>query len=196
MDEHLDQHERNERQYLEVELYEKILVRERRKKALLITLALTIFLFLCGIPVYNERLPKWKSLKAARKIAVQIEQMKTQSLHMKKPLKLTIIENGQLKIEQVSDCTSAAADVPGEKFREDSWTTESDEVSLLSEVDAKKLNLNLAVHQICFDPVQGVNVPKVKKVFVIVPVKDLAESRLDRASYVEVESATAKITIN
>lgn len=37
MDEHL------ERQYLEVELYEKIVVRERRRKGLLISAALLLF---------------------------------------------------------------------------------------------------------------------------------------------------------
>lgn len=192
MDEHL------ERQYLEVELYEKIMVRERRRKAILISMAFILFLFLCGIPVYNERFPKWESLKAAREIAVEIESLKTESLHLKKPLQLSVLENGQFKIEIVSHCKSSSSDeitaeqVPADK----SWKDSSTEVALLGEADAKKLNLNSTVREICFDPVYGMNFPKMKKVFVLVPVKDLAESRLDRASYIEVETTSARISIN
>ena len=66
----------------------------------------------------------------------------------------------------------------------------------MNAVEAQKANLKLAVQQICFDPVDGLNFPKNKKVIVVVPVKDLAESRLDRASYVEIETASARIAIN
>ena len=134
MDEHLD------RQYLEVELYEKIVVRERRRKAVFITLTFTIFLFLCGIPVYNERFPKWESLKAARKIAVEIEKLKTESLQLKKPLLLSILETGQLRVEQVSHCSSASAEVPKSEglLHEESWTDSNRNIALMSDVDAKK----------------------------------------------------------
>ena len=192
MDEHL------ERQYLEVELYEKIVVRERRRKAILISLASMIFLFLCAIPVYNERFPKWESLKAARNIAVEIQRIKTESLNLKKPLLLSVLENGMIKVERVSSCNIAPGQTPiaEEQLYEKNWINSNEAITLLSETDAKKLKFNLSVHQICFDPVTGVNSPKFKKVFVIVPVKDLAESRLDRASYVEVESSFARISIN
>lgn len=192
MDEHLD------RKYLEVELYEKNLVRERRKKLILISLAFTVFLFLCGMPVFNERLPKWESLKAARKIAVEIEKLKTESLQLKKPLLLSVLDNGQVKVEEVGNCGVGSGEsfAIKEKLHEVNWMDPADEIGLLNQVDAKKLNLNFAVQQICFDPVSGVSSPKVKKVFVVAPVKDLAESRLDRASYIEIDSTSARISIN
>ncbi len=192
MDEHL------ERQYLEVELYEKIIVRERRRKAILICLAFSLFLFLCGIPVYNERLPKWESLKAARKIAVEIERLKTESLHLKKPLQLSILDGGLLKVEQVSGCGIPSDELATaqELISEKKWARADGGVALLSEADAKRLHLNFTVRQICFDPVNGLSSSKTKKVIVLVPVKDLAESRLDRASYVELETSSARTTIN
>ena len=138
MDEHL------ERQYLEVELYEKIVVRERRRKAILISLASMIFLFLCAIPVYNERFPKWESLKAARNIAVEIQRIKTESLNLKKPLLLSVLENGMIKVERVSSCNIAPGQTPiaEEQLYEKNWINSNEAITLLSETDAKKLKFN------------------------------------------------------
>jgi len=184
MDEHL------ERQYLEVELYEKILIRERRRKAILITLSFCLFLFLCGIPVYNERKLKWESLSAAKDVAIEIEKLKTESLHLKKPLLLSVLDNGQVKVEQVSNCNASLGEAlqVEEKLHDETWSNSDNEIALM---DAK-----WTVRQLCFDPVSGMSSPKIKKVFVLAPVKDLAESRLDRASYIEVETSAAKVSIN
>lgn len=192
MDEHL------ERQYLDVELYEKTTVRERRKKGILISSAFILFLFLCAIPVYREQLPKWQSLQAARMIGVEIEKIKTEALHLKKPLQISILSDGLLKVEVVSHCRASPADVNSvtQVLREYRWTDEEEGISLLNAEGAKELNLNMAVQQLCFDPVLGILSPKVKKVIVLAPVKDLAELRLDRASYVEVETSSARISIN
>lgn len=192
MDEHL------ERPYLEDELYEKVVVRERRRKGLLITLAFILFLFLCGIPVYNERFPKWESLRAAKNIAVEIEKMKTESLHLKKPLQISVQENGQIKVEAVADCVSGStgSNQDGGQLYGKNWKHPESAVTILAGDEAKKLKLAMVVQQICFDPVTGMHGSKTKKVFIIVPVKDLTEARLDRASYVEVTNSSASIAIN
>jgi hypothetical protein len=187
MDERLD-----DRNFLEGELHEKIIIRERRRKRILVSLALVLFLFLSGIPVYQERLLKWQSLEAARRIAVEIEKLKTESIQLKKPLKLTLMADGELKVEVLSDCGSAQT----EKLYNKKWRDEGEQLSILSVDEAKKLKLNFVVDQLCFDPVNGLAQSKMKKVLVVLPVKDLAESRLDRASYVEVETANARISIN
>jgi len=117
---------------------------------------------------------------------------------MKKPLLLSLLETGEMKVEQVAHCAATASEVPVvEGFvREKKWTNHRVEIALMNEVEAKKANMNFTVQQICFDPVSGLSFPKSKKVVVVVPVKDLAESRLDRASYVEIETASARISIN
>ncbi len=187
-----------ERQYLEVELYEIIQKRERRRKLILILLSLSVFLFLCGIPVYKERFPKWQSLRAARKISIEIEMLKTEAIRLKKPLLLTLADNGGLKIEQVNHCQNSGSEPRKveEVLQSRQWDNADGEVSLLDEAESKKLNLALAVQNICFDPVSGADSVKSKKVMIVVPVKDLAETRLDRASYVEIESSSARISIN
>jgi len=190
MDEHL------ERNYLEVELHEKIVVRERRRRAVLVGISLVLFLVLCGVPVFNERLPKWESLKAARILAVEIEKLKTESLRLKKPLRMSVSASGQVEVVQVHSCDGNAESTPEEKVYSRNWHESADTLSLMGESEAKALKLKFVVNDLCFDPVSGLHSSKSKKVFVILPVKDLAESRLDRASYVEVESQTAKISIN
>lgn len=188
--------ERLDRNFLEGELHEKIIVRERRRRRILISIALTLFLVLSAVPVYQERLPKWESLESARKIATEVERLKTESIRLKKPLKLFLLESGEIQVESVVDCEAGTGIGQGEKLTVSDWRAGNGNLSILPVAEAKKLNLNLVVDQICFDPVNGLGQAKSKKVLVVLPVKDLAESRLDRAAYVEVESATARISIN
>jgi len=192
--------ERLDRNFLEGELHEKIIVRERRRRRILIGVTLTLFLVLSAVPVYQERLPKWEGLDAARRLAVEIERLKTDAIRLKKPLKLTLSESGEVRVDVVNDCEAGAPAGPetagAEPLRTENWKSGNNTLSMLPVEQARKLNLNLVVDQLCFDPVNGLSQAKSKKVLVILPVKDLAESRLDRASYVEVETPTARISIN
>ena len=192
MDEHLD------RNFLEVELHEKIVVRERRKKALIIGISAVLFLFFCGIPVYNEQLPKWEGLEAARKLGVEIEKLKTESIRLKKPLFMKIQANGTLEVIKVSECSAKAEenDQSVEKIYSRNWHDSPDKLSILDPLEAKKRKLGLVIDAFCFDPVTGLAQSSSKKVIVILPVKDLAEIRMDRASYVEIVSSNANISIN
>lgn len=101
-------------------------------------------------------------------------------------------------VDQVKSCEDPTDQNTSDRDRVYSrhWHSSSKDLVLLGVSDAKKMKMNFIVNQLCFDPVSGVSFSKTKKVFVVLPVKDLAESRLDRASYVEVENQTAKISIN
>jgi hypothetical protein len=192
MDEYLD------RGFLEGELHEKIVIRQRRRRRILVSVAFLLFLFLCSIPVYQERLLKWQCLGAARKIAEAIGQMKTESIRLKKPLVLKLTAEGAMDVFAVSSCETEgeAEAATAEKLKSLSWGNGASNLAMMPVEEARKLNLNLVVDRICFDPVTGLSAAKSKKVLVVLPVKDLAESKLDRASYVEVESSTARISIN
>lgn len=192
MDEHL------EKGYLDEELYEKQVVRQRKRKAILISSALSVFLVLCGLPVVQERMPKWKSLRAAREIAHEIQQVKTHAIREKKPVLLTVFEGGTLKMERVDSCKPDSMGVysGSELLREGVWNHADRELTLLGPLEAKQFKLSRLVQQICYDPVLGVPSPETKKVMMIVPVKDLTDSKLDRASFVEVDSSVGKVSIN
>ncbi len=103
-----------------------------------------------------------------------------------------------MKVELVSHCESVAKGpaVPEGLLYEKLWTHFEKDITLMNEEASKKFLMNFVVQQICFDPVIGLSATRMKRVIVVVPVKDLAESRLDRASYVEIEASSAKISIN
>ncbi len=175
------------------ELYEKVRVRENRKRFILISLAILTFLGLCSVPVFEERMPKWRSLQAASQISVLLEKLKTLSIQEKKPVRLRFLDKGQYVVEVLTQCNSETA---LRIAKEGTWSDADGALKVLDGFEAKKLSLKLAFDQVCFDPVMGLDGVKSKRVLVIAPVKDLAEQRLDRASYVILEGESAKISIN
>lgn len=182
-----------EEEWRNFELYEKVRVREARKRFIFLFLAALSFLGLCTVPVLNERLPKWRSLRSAQVISVEIEKLKTLSIQQKKPIRLKLIEGGRYQMELVTKCDSEAL---LSIIREGEWPDSKGSLRVLDVTEAKALSLRLATNTLCFDPVFGLDGVKSKKVIVIAPVKDLAEQRLDRASYVILEGESAKISIN
>lgn len=82
--------------------------------------------------------------------------------------------------------------------REGHWQDAEGTLKVMSMTEAQDQlqPLKLAIDTLCFDPVFGLDGIKSKKVLVIVPVKDLSDKRLDRASDVVFEGESAKISIN
>jgi hypothetical protein len=186
--------ERLDEEWRTFELYEKVRLREHRKRLLFFVTTLLVFLSLCAVPVVDERLPKWKSLSAARHLSIEIEKLKTLAIKTKKPAKLSFLENGEYKVETLEHCEDAIGNIVSLTR----WTSTSPEHALhaLTPDEAKAFEVKLAVDQVCFDPVFGVEQIKSKKVIINDPVKDLAEKRLDRASYIILQGDSAEITIN
>jgi hypothetical protein len=182
-----------EEEWRNFELYEKIRVRDRRKRFWTITLTALVFLGLCSVPVIQNRLPKWQSLDAALELSLVLEHMKTRSIQEKRPVVLKFLEAGKYKMEWVSDCN--AKESPSLE-QEASWSDRSGTLKVLNAAELAQYSISLGTDEICFDPVYGLNGVKSRLVVVIAPVKDLSEGRLDRASYVEFEGESAKISIN
>jgi hypothetical protein len=182
-----------EEEWRNFELYEKVRVREHRKRFILISLTILLFFSLCSVPVFEERMPKWKSLRAAQVLSVELEKLKTLAIHEKKPVRIHFLENGRFQFDVISDCQSQ---VVLKTIREGTWPDAGGELKVLSSDEAKTFSLKLANDQLCFDPVFGLDGVKTRKVLVIAPVKDLSDNRLDRASYVILEGESAKISIN
>lgn len=179
------------------ELYEKQRVRLRRRWFGLVSLVFVLFLVLCAVPVVQERAPKWGSLRAARQLAVQLEQLKTVAIQKKEPVRLSIRADGQLVLSTVEKCSDSNSK---EILRDQTWAPLVRDLRVLSSEEAEKLDIRSAVQAFCFDPILGANEVFQKRVIVIVPVKDLTEdltgSRMDRASFVVIEGSSAKISIN
>lgn len=176
------------------ELYEKIRLRQRRKRFWITTLTFVAFLGLCSVPVVEEQMPKWKSLQLAQRLAVEIEKLKTLSIQRKQPIRMTFLDNGEMKIELLKECQDPADS--GTLLIQKKWISDPAELKVLHSQEALAFDLKQAFDHVCFDPVFGLDAVKSRRVLVVAPVKDLTENRLDRASYVILDGESAKISIN
>lgn len=176
------------------ELYEKIRLRQRRKRFWISTLTFLLFLVLCAVPVVDEQMPKWKSLQLAQRLAVEIEKLKTLAIQRKQPIRMSFLDTGEMKIELVKQCQDPAD--AGTVLVQKKWISDPAELKVLHNAEAQAFDLKQAFDQVCFDPVFGLDAIKTRRVLVVAPVKDLTENRLDRASYVILDGESAKISIN
>jgi hypothetical protein len=182
-----------EEEWRNYELYEKVRVRDQRKRFWTVFLASLLFLVLCAVPVIEERTPKWRGLQVARLLWVELEHMKTRAIQEKHPMRMRFLDQGRFKVELVQDCRNPMV-LREEKVSD--WAQGDSSIQVLGTKDLEHFGLKQGSDSICFDPVFGLDGIKGRKVIVIAPVKDLSEDRLDRASYVVLEGESAKISIN
>ncbi len=180
-------------EWRDYELYERQRVRKNRNRFIILSLVVLLFFTLCAVPVVQERLPKWKSLHAAREISIELEHLKTMAIQQKKPIRMKFLADGKFQYEIIEKCPAGAALQPATSG---DWSNFNGELKVLSLADAHQFSLKLASDEVCFDPVFGLEGVKSSRVIVIAPVNDLANQRLDRASYVILLGESAKISIN
>jgi hypothetical protein len=182
-----------EEEWRNFELYEKIRIRERRQRFWTIGFAIMLFFGLCSIPVIRERMPKWQSLQAANEVSLELEHMKTRAIQEKRAAVMSFTEAGGFRVEFVTDCSSKSSPA---LEKEGHWQNLDGSLKVLSTQELAQHFISLGTYEVCFDPVFGLSGVKTRLVLVIAPVKDLAEGNLERASYVELEGESAKISVN
>jgi hypothetical protein len=122
-----------------------------------------------------------------------LEHLKTRAIQERKPLRIYFKDDGKYQIEVLNDCKDANAVRIAE---EGSWTSGAGALKVLSRAELSRFSIGLGVESVCFDPVFGLTGNQSRQVLVVVPVKDLSEERLDRASYVVLQGESAIISIN
>lgn len=180
----------------EGELHEKVQKRERRRRTLVVGTVFVVFLLLCAIPVYQNRMPKWRGIQAAAQLSVLLEGIKTRSIQTQKAVRLHVSRTGGTRIDVLDSCEPGAKAIQSESG---TWPNAEGQLEVLSVVQAKMMGLEFVSDEVCVDPVQGLM--EEKRVLVIVPVNDLAQSEsneeaLGRASYVTVIGDSAKISVD
>jgi len=185
------------------ELYEKKRVRTRRSRLIYISMAVLLFLVLCSVPVVDERAPKWHTLKIARDLSVEVEKLKTLAIKSKRPAQMSFLDSNLLQIDLLEHCAGTKVsphEITHTPFLKEPVVTKrwgnDDQYKILTPAEAKEFSIVLVGENVCFDPVDGLVSQYTKQVIAIVPVKDLAEKRLDRASYVIIDGESAKVNIN
>lgn len=188
-------------QWEQVELYEQIQKRERRKRFLWIALAVVLFLIASSILVFQDRYVKWKSMRAARVLATSLQQMKTLAAKERTiyQMELTDSAEGGLSMLQypVKNCGAA---MPKEGVIHIFLSRTQ---TYLTAEAATKLGLENIASTLCYDPLKGFTAENHAGSLVtgpigiaIGPANDLTTSRLDRFSTLLIDGESAEISFD
>jgi len=182
------------------ELWERIELRLKRQKRLLIVATVILFLVLSSIPIIINQWPKWTTRSLSRQLAQLINQVKRESISSRAALRLRFLEEGKLDyvIEKLTSCSENSA-ASGEKIAE-STLGDPSKNGIYTWVSAKvgmELQVPGLVSEFCYDSLSGNGaILQGKEVigFGLIPVKDLTEKKLSHLSLLLLTGSSAEIS--
>jgi hypothetical protein len=177
------------------ELWERIELRLRRRRQLWIAGTVVVFLLLSAIPIVRERMPAWRSLRAARTLAQEIGRMKRDAAIEHRALRIAFTDPSSLRFEvqSLQSCSAAAGSV----VRSGALLRDSAGITLVEPRDGQAVDVPGLASSFCYDAMAGsasvlAGNPVVG--FAVLPVKDLAQGRQDRMSLLLLKGPSAEIT--
>lgn len=181
------------------ELWEKVEIRLKRNKRFWIFVTLMVFLILSAIPIAIDRWPKWITRSISRHMASEINLIKREAGVNRAAYRLKMVGEGRLSyvIERLPNCS-----VPqGEVVRTGSLEKESfrGNYTWVSSTQAVELGVPGLTHEFCYDYLLGSDVASKSDAMVgmgFIPVKDLAEKRIDRLSILLFSGSSAEISFD
>lgn len=188
----------NESEWRQFELWERIELRLRRKRTWTILGVVVVFIAILSISIFQDRMPKWRALKATRMLAVRANQMKVDAASLGVPLRLRIenSDGGPLFIiEKVLSCVHSAEGTPQEWGRGTVFLRPevgSRYTALTPEI-AREVGLERVSQSLCYDPTPKEELNELTQAVGILSVRDLADRRLDRASFLNFSGQFAEI---
>lgn len=185
-----------EADWRQFELWERIETRLKRKKTWTVLVVILVFITILSVPIFQDRLPKWKALSAMRALAVKANRMKVDAASLGVPLQLRLedSEKGPLfVIEKVDSCALGA----NAQVRSGGQVFSDEEVGkayrVLGPENATGLGLERVSRSLCYDPApSGMSDPSTRALGILT-AKDLTESRLDRIAFLNFSGLFAEI---
>ena len=179
------------------ELWEKTEVRFQRRKRIWVAAAFVAFLFFSSIPVVMDRLPKWKSLGAARRLAQEINQIKRDAGRAHAAYRIRFLGEGSLDyvVEQSSNCSE-----PSSKRERSGQLLKGEDIGqyiLVGPSQGGELGIRGFTESICYDYLSGSDVVLRGDTLVgfgIIPVNDLTQKRTDRLAVVLTSGPSAELS--
>lgn len=181
----------SQEEWKDYELWEKIAVRERRRKRLLMLLTAVLFLALLAIPVWRERSPLWRANQAAIRLARELALAKKDAALTGLAVRMTLepAKPGApaglwLRKDRLADCAST------KPVSTETIAVRAGEAQLewLPADRALEWSVPTVITSLCYDPLSGADTGGN---FAIIPVKDLATGRADRVAVLQVAGAGA-----
>ena len=189
------------------ELWEKVEVRLRRKKRFWIGLTVLTYLTLSSVPIVQERLPKWSALKVTRLMGQELNALKRDAIRTKAAYRLRFKGQGSLDyvVERAQNCSESSFQFEREgSFRREksSWfdrmrDESGGDLALVSPDQASQLGLRGIVEHYCYDYLagsDGILRDEPLTGFAVIPVKDLANDRMDRLSVLLSQGASGDLS--
>lgn len=184
------------------ELWEKVEQRLRRKKNLAVLATVMVFTVLSAVPIVGDRWPKWTTRTFARRLAQELNWIKSQASVHRSAYRFKLLDPNKLDyaVERLSNCNQ----VQGEVVKTGSLARADGEgyVSITPAV-GETLAIPGLVTEFCYDSLKGSgqqSLASTKEVttagLAFIPVRDLTEKRLDRVSVLLFTGTSAEFSFD
>ena len=176
------------------ELWEKIEIRERRKRRFWILGTIVAFLLLSSLPVVLERLPKWRTIWISRRVGTEIGNIKRDASLRHQAVRVRFPSSDlRYVLETAESCQSTKwMELAQGQLVSDRRLSE---YSFVNPTIAQQVDIPGLSSSFCYDPQVGADLPEGQPIgLAFAPVKDLTEGRTDRISILLVSGNSAEIS--
>ncbi|MGZ3698094.1 MAG: hypothetical protein ACXWPM_04620 [Bdellovibrionota bacterium] len=178
------------------ELWEKIELRLRRNRRFWIGGAVLLFLAFSAIPVFMDRIPKWKAMSLSRQFAQEVSALKRQASMERAAFRIRVLPGSALAlmVEKGRSCADSQF-APVRQIRLES----SGEFGVLTPNQGAALGIPGLVSSFCYDSLSGSDAVLHGEALVgfgLIPVNDLTARRMDRISILLLKGPSAEISFD
>jgi hypothetical protein len=181
------------------ELWEAVEARLKRRRRLWMFGALFVFLMLSAVPIVMDRWPKWKTRNIARRLAQELNWVKREAGVRRAAYRFRLTKKGtfDFSIERLASCDLTS----GEQIRVGSLVSENEftQYTWVTDTSGVELGIPGVVSDFCYDSLDGSASAKGSSslaAFVVAPVSDLTEKRLDRLTILLISGSNGEISFD
>ena len=96
----------NQAEWNTYELWEKLEIKQRRKRRWILGSACVVFLMISAVPVVREWTPRWQTLRAARLMAQELGMIKLEAVQLQSSIRIRRTGDQSWAVESAPDCSS------------------------------------------------------------------------------------------
>lgn len=183
-------------EWADVELWEKLEQRHRRRMRALYIVTAGVVLLLSALPPIFERSPKWRALNAARILGQELNELKREAAVKRMALTVSFRETeaGGIDLEIAATPKCSTSGTP-ESIRREPLSVPKN-VAWLRPETAANLGIQGIVSSFCVDPLAGffsegkpLDPLTPPLGIALIPREDLAEARVDRIALLTVRGS-------
>lgn len=178
------------------ELWEKIEVRLKRRKLLIIAAAVAVFLMLSSIPIVMDQLPRWRAVTISRRLAQQINRLKREAGMDHQSYRITLNPDLTFVISRAARCVDASG---WSEVRTGTLVpTGPAGYQLLNAAQGEELGIPGLAQQLCYDHLSGTQLPADGGIvgFATGFENDIRDRRLDRISILLVKGISGEMNLD